>query len=134
MTGNRLKNTLIILIMSVIFSSCEDLSDVEQILPGKWKLVEYSYSIGGPQIHKEVTDGHEIIFSNDNTFSSNANPACEGGTYQINESGSELVLTYDCDKIQTNISNITFTSANEFVLIPKSPACVEGCSYKYQKQ
>lgn len=141
----KMRNILTIIVITS-FLSCEKnegitLNDSELII-GKWKLVESSYSIGGPLITEVVEDGHEITFSNNLTFTSSASPECINGTYRINENDtlwySELTLQYECIRVNSPINIITyainFTSQDQFILVPKSVTCIEGCSYKYQKQ
>lgn len=142
-----MRNILIIITVLNLFS-CEQSEDLdknnsEHSIIGRWKVVEASYSIGGPeQITKAVEDGSEYTFSNDLTFTSNASPECTSGIYSIQESDtlsySLLTLQYECTRINTPINMETYTTSfvtpDQIILVPKSVMCREGCSYKFQKQ
>ncbi len=130
-----MRNTLFILLISCLFTCREDdstLKEINHTIIGKWKLIEYSYSIGGPQIIEAVSDGEEITFSSDLTFSSTADHPWNKGTYEITD--RQLILIFDHAEIQSFIYSITFINKDEFVLVPKNPACVEGCSSRYRRQ
>lgn len=109
-------------------------------LMGKWKLTEAYISAGGPQYWVDVEDGEELEFYEDSTFTSNRYSECTKGVFSIKM--EELFLDYSCDGFETVSENedglITYIlnfESNYVVLTPTSgPICIEGCSYKYQKQ
>lgn len=127
--------------MSCSNSDTTILSENETII-GKWKLTESSISIGGPQIKTPVENGAEFIFIDNENFSSTLFSECNKGKYAIDNNLNELILKYDCETFTSIAQNknreiIYFYSmkSNYFILSPKSnPICIEGCSYKYERQ
>ncbi|WP_139059081.1 hypothetical protein [Polaribacter reichenbachii] len=133
------------LICSLIFfmacnPSDEPISVNETLIAGKWVQTEAYISAGGPQYWVDVENGNEIIFSENKAFTSNRFAECTEGNFSINE--DELLLDYNCAEISAEFENeqgfISYNLefyGNYFILTPTSgPICIEGCSYKYQKE
>ncbi|WP_117883483.1 hypothetical protein [Aureibaculum luteum] len=128
-----------------MFIACDNTTDEpitanETLLEGKWKQNEAYISAGGPQYWVDLENGEEIEFYNDGTFSSNNFTECSTGSFSIDD--NKLFLEYDCDGFETPSENengiITYDIemySKYFILTPTSgPICIEGCSYKYQRE
>lgn len=101
-------------------------------LMGKWNLTRYQYSIGGPPIWEDVSEGEMLQFFGDNTFNSDNRQNTRTGNYEIKN--DSLIRTYSDDPENIEyISNMEL-KRNKLVLIPISPSrCIEGCAWEYTK-
>jgi len=138
-----MKNLIYIFILIGGFFSCNSDESNEfnnSDLIGKWKLTEAFISAGGPQYWITIEDGERFVFSEDGTFTSSRYSECAGGIFFIES--NKLLLQYNCDEFESQSENvdgfITFDlkfETNYFIATPTSgPICIEGCSYKYQKE
>ncbi len=137
------KHIYLILILTSLLScnSNDETSEFEQdSFTGEWKLTEAFISSGGPQYWVDIKNGEKLVFFKNKTFKSNKYSKCKSGNFSIEI--DTLNLEYTCDGFQTNAENqaglITYIidfKSNYFILTPTSgPICIEGCSYKYQRQ
>jgi len=112
----------------------------ESLMVGKWKQTKAYISSGGPQYWVDTENGVEIEFFKNGTFSSDRFSECISGNFSIEE--NKLLLKYNCLGFNTDVENeegfITYNLeffSDYFILTPTSgPICIEGCSYKYQKE
>lgn len=101
--------------------------------PGKWLLVETSFSAGGELEYQEVKNGGYFYFLTDGTFTSVNLDPCGNGTYELRD--NQLTLTYNC-QIQEGPNPFTFSikfQEDYFILAPLTIMCIEGCPSKYKK-
>ncbi len=137
---------LVSLIIIMCLFSCVEKDEVsihsESAIIGKWRLVEFTYSTGGPEMITKSTDkGPEIVFRNNLTFTSSGRPECNNGTYLYTEVDSlqnaELLLEFECSTDSSPLTTVkyavTLINSDKIILSPLNPRCIEGCSYKYQK-
>jgi hypothetical protein len=109
-------------------------------LMGTWKLTEAFISNGGPQYWADVEDGEELVFLENQVFSSNRYMECTQGIFALTQ--DTLRLRYNCDSFVAPSENeegfITYRlefKGDHFIAAPTSgPICIEGCSYKYQRR
>lgn len=127
------------LLMLFIFMGCnfsEDLLFQENpdTFPGKWMLVETSFSAGAELEYNKVENGGYYNFQSDGSFTSVHLDDCGRGTYLLDED-SKLILTYDCDtKDSPNPYTFSITFKEDyFILSPLSIMCIEGCPSKFKK-
>ena len=112
----------------------------DSTITGTWILTEAYISAGGPQYWVDVEDGETIRLSEDGTFTSDRFTDCDTGDFSVQE--DELTLEYACEEFESVSQNeeglITYRLelfSDYFLLTPTSgPICVEGCSYKYERQ
>jgi len=138
-----MKNLIYIFILALGVLSCQsdDLIEFDNSdLVGKWKLTEAFISAGGPQYWVTVEDGEEFVFYGNGTFTSSKFSECAGGIFLIDS--SKLILEFNCEGFESELENeegfITYKleyESNHFIATPTSgPICIEGCSYKYEKE
>lgn len=138
-----MKNLIYLFISTIAFSCTSENGPIaidNSDLVGKWKLTEAFISAGGPQFWAAVEDGEELIFFANGTFTSSRFPECASGVFFVD--ATQLMLDYNCEGFVSESENeegfITFDldyQRNQFIATPTSgPMCIEGCSYKYQKE
>ena len=109
------------------------------LISGTWKETEAYISSGGPQYWVDVKDGEEIAFFANGTFSSDRFAECSNGKFFIVQ--DELRLDFSCDGFTSESEDedglITYKLefySNYFIVTPTSgPICIEGCSYKFER-
>lgn len=85
-----MKKLLLLFVLSGLLScSNDDPAPVPQEILGKWKYVEYvtdylEYDQNGNIIHYYITDGFEVQFNSDGSFTSNEVDGFSGGYYSVN--------------------------------------------------
>lgn len=86
-----MKKLLLLFVLTTLFC-CSD-SDEPAVVPqeilGKWKFVEFitdyvEYDQNGNIIHYYVTDGFEVEFKSNGTFTSNEENGFSGGYFTVN--------------------------------------------------
>ncbi|MBD8490112.1 lipocalin family protein [Echinicola sp. CAU 1574] len=103
-------------------------------LIGTWQQVERSYSIGGPQISENISDGPLMTFEDNGLFTLTKFNECSTGTYILD--GDELTFTFDCKDIEEGVNPFTFSVyfLDDYLKVsPKTTVCIEGCSAKFKK-
>jgi hypothetical protein len=126
--------TNILLILAVILTSAackKDAIDSNSALLGKWKLIQTSYSIGGPQITVDVPEkaDHDYVqFDKSGKLSGTIFKEYE--RFTIKDSIS--IIVYKKDDTQQNYSAII--TNGKLRLSPAGPIfCTEGCSQTFVK-
>ncbi len=137
-----------VVIAIILFGSCTQHNDDDIVteidfenhsyIVGKWKMVGYYQSNGGPQYYSPVSNGKVIEFTTSGTFRSSEFPQCKEGTYVVDE--DELTLTFHCESFDKEFPDLngkfvfSISNKSDFLLLsPISIRCIEGCSSKYQK-
>ena len=133
--------TTTVVLIILLFGCSPDHTEVtnsDNPIHGKWKLVEERISNGGPMYTVIVEDGDEYKFSENGVFTSTQYPECTTGKFTAQE--DELTLNYDCDGFKSGMENtegtITYNmtfEAGYLNLIPTSVICIEGCRKKKKK-
>lgn len=139
-----LKKNLILLVVFIIINSCnnfeEEIEPTNQSISGKWRLRGGFVSNGGPQYFVE-NDSNEIIdFFDNGKFQSNKYDKCTEGIFRLEE--KKIFFKYECDNFIAQNENedgfIVYKLelyTDYFLLRPFSgPFCIEGCSYKYERE
>jgi hypothetical protein len=102
-------------------------------LIGKWQLVEYYWSAGGPGNWTKADPAKPEIIefkSNGEYFS-----GCEDCTGQYTaETDQEIVIkqTFSAGEVRQSELLGKILPSGELVITPTNPVCIEGCSYKYK--
>jgi hypothetical protein len=131
---------LFILVFSFLSCTSDDGDKtIDSELIGTWKMTEAFISSGGPQYWVDVENGEDFEFFENGMFSSTRFSECTTGTFSVEQ--NKLVLQYNCNGFESTSENqdgfITYDlkfEADTFIATPTSgPICIEGCSYKYQK-
>ena len=140
-----MKSKLYLIISLLFFVACDKTinkptSADKSLMVGKWIQTKAYISSGGSQYWTDTENGEEIEFFENGTFSSDRFTECVKGNFSIEE--NKLLLEYNCIEFNTELENeegfITYNLeffSDYFILTPTSgPVCIEGCSYKYQKE
>lgn len=118
---------LLSIIICVTFG-CEKQPVDGTILTGKWKHVKSFYSIGGPQIEKDVKDGDYLLFAENGALSGDG--ATSYTSYSVKDS-----ITLSFKRADNTIQDYWY-AINDGILTlsPLAPIhCIEGCSEQYKK-
>lgn len=86
-----MKKLLLLFVLTALLS-CSDSEEpavVPQEILGKWKFVEFitdyvEYDENGNIIHHYITDGFEVEYKSDGTFTSNEENGFSGGYFTVN--------------------------------------------------
>ena len=112
-------------------SSTNEPTNQENPLIGKWKHIEQKNSDGSstPPTWTPVTNGYELTFKSDGTYTTTANSTCNSGTYSI----SNQLISYvnSCGASIVDKTRINSVGVNELVVYDLN--CFEECQSKYQK-
>lgn len=138
-------NIVVVLLLALIACDDNEILDINQeIIFGEWKLTETSFSVGGSdQITRDVEDGFEFVFLEDNSFTSTQYEECSAGEYTFNLEENKLFLNYNCSSFSSNSMNengeiiysINFNNNNQFSIARITGAiCAEGCSSKFTRE
>jgi len=134
-------NRFLILLTILLVTSCDKNIDVEQLpvdyrfILGKWQQVAYEYSIGGPLLMEEITNGPITHFKDNYKFSTVTfqTQTLNSGSYNIQRDTLKMVYANDAEKIEYTFKMMR--SNGKLKLIPLGPnICIEGCSSIYKKQ
>jgi hypothetical protein len=102
-------------------------------LIGKWQLVEYYWSAGGPGNWTKADPNKPSIieFKADGAFLSDGEDCSGAYTAATNQ---EIVIKKTCStgNIQQSELSGEILSSGELVITPTNPMCIEGCAYKYK--
>ena len=102
---------------------------------GSWQIISNTYSIGGPLITDEVSDGGIYTFNIDNTFNYSAASESDtdfAGTYLLEE--DLLTLSYNRDGEDIEWLLIPSFNGREMRLSPGGDIlCIEGCYFTVRK-
>ena len=125
-----------VFILTVILSSClnsrkSKTTKEENLLIGKWKLIEVKYSIGesNPPWTK-ATNSYDLTLNKDLSFISTQIIGCANGTYTL--VNGRITLLYACGN-STIPTQFTVISNSNSELIIKNVNCIEDCSDKFLK-
>ena len=130
-----MKKLFIISLAMLLLFSCSNSSsnptNQENLLIGKWKLIEQNNSNGSstPPTWTPVTNGYELTFKSDGTYTTTAYSTCNSGTYSI----SNQLINYvnSCGASIVEKTRINSVGVNELVVYDLT--CFEECQSKYQK-
>jgi hypothetical protein len=96
---------------------------------GKWQLIEWYGSIGGPGYWQTIEDGYFYIFNEDGTIESDLYNCI--GNYSIEENTEyNLFISFLCDSSQYE-GNLKLGFAQNYLLL--FGACDEGCGGKFKR-
>ncbi|MBN8642303.1 MAG: hypothetical protein J0L86_10875 [Flavobacteriales bacterium] len=119
-----MKKLLLLFVITTLFS-CSD-SDEPVVVPqeilGKWKFVEFitdyvEYDQDGNIIRYYITDGFEVEFKSNGTFTSNEENGFSGGNFTVNN--DVFTMNYQNGvTILTKYRRFYSTSATELYLTP----------------
>ncbi len=131
---------VLLLLVGCDSKSDDPITADESLLIGTWKHTQSYISSGAPQYWVNQENGKVFEFFENGIFSSDMFAECSIGDFSIEE--HQLLLKYNCPNFTSETENdngfITYTLefySNYFILIPTSgPVCIEGCSFKYEKQ
>ena len=124
-----------VFILTVILFSClnsrKETTKKENLLIGKWKLIEARYS-NGESIPPwtTVTNSYDLTLNKDLSFISTQNIGCTNGTYTL--VNGRITLLYACGN-NTIPTQFTVVSNSNSELIIKNVNCIEDCSDKFLK-
>jgi hypothetical protein len=102
-------------------------------LVGKWQLVEYYWSAGGPgQWTKADPAKPYIIEFKANGAYVNDREDCAGQYTAATD--QEMIIKVLCSTGEVRQSELSgkILPSGELVIVPTNPICIEGCSYKYK--
>jgi len=130
-----MKKLFIISLVMLLLFSCSNSSsnptNQENLLIGKWKLIEQKSSNGSstPPTWTTVINGYELTFKSDGTYTTTANSTCNSGTYSI----SNQLISYvnSCGASIVEKTRINSVGVNELVVYDL--ICIEECQSKFQK-
>ena len=112
----------------------EELNEDDKAILGSWQQVEYSYSIGGPQLTEEVKNGVILEFKENLNFwvSNEETGEVIKGVFSFSNDTLVRIYNYDDDRIEY-ISKSILTK-DLLQLVPIGPTiCIEGCSETYKR-
>lgn len=125
---------IISLVMLSLFScsnSSSNPTNQENLLIGKWKLIEQKNSNGSstPPTWTPVINGYELTFKSNGTYTTTANSTCNSGTYSI----SNQLISYvnSCGASVVEKTRINAVGVNELIVYDLT--CFEECQSKFQK-
>ena len=137
-----MKTIISFLLLLVLFSAfeCQNQEDMEPssenqaIVIGKWQLVEYYMSAGGPGYWTKADPAKPSIieFKADGEYISGRENC--SGRYTA-ATGQEIIIKVSCSTgnvLQSELSG-KFLPSGELVIDPINPMCIEGCSSKYKR-
>lgn len=146
-----MKNMILILSMLLFIAGCsqEEAKQQDNTVYGNWKLTKRTANNidGSSNNWENVKNGVNIIFDEDFIFKSNEFTVCNNytnnGVFKLNEiTESDIIkktieiTINNCQKKPNGIFTRSFYysfSGNSLILIPKKPACFEGCAFLYKK-
>ena len=119
------------MILFSCLNSRKETTKKENLLIGKWKLIEVRYS-NGESIPPwtTVTNSYDLTLNKDLSFISTQNIGCTNGTYTL--VNGRITLLYACgnNTIPTQFT-VVFNSNSELII--KNVNCIEECSDKFLK-
>jgi len=117
------KLPLLLLFVTIVFSSCKKSAPESTGLSGTWQTVASAISIGGAAPWKKIPIKERTTL----TLTENGSVSGEGlyATYTVKDNTTLVFKTTD------NKEFPHFYSLNKNELILNSTACIEGCSIKY---
>ena len=144
-----MKTMYLILTMFLFITGCNEEKTEQQENPiyGSWKLAKRTANNanGSPNDWQNVNNGFILKFEESLRFESNESTICQNN---LNE-GVFLISTIENeakDIIEVSINNCDGSpngsfirlfyysfNENDLILIPKDPACDEGCAFLYIK-
>lgn len=147
-----MKNIVLIFSLVITVSSCsqsEEINDndMENSIYGTWQLTKRTANNpnGTPNDWENLSNGFILKFENDLKFESNESTICQNslneGVFSLStaENSTKDVVEITINNCDSN-PNGSFIRAfyysfndNDLILIPKDPACDEGCAFKYEK-
>ena len=137
-----MKTIIFFLLLFVLFSAfeCQHQEDIEPssenqaIVIGKWQLVEYYWSAGGPGYWTKADPAKPDIieFKADGEYISGRENC--SGRYTAATS-QEIMIKISCSTgyVQQSEHAGKILPSGELVLEPTKPMCIEGCSEKYKR-
>lgn len=132
-----MKKLFIIQLVLLTLFSCSNSStngptNQENLLIGKWKLIEQKTSDGSgtPPTWTTAINSYDLTLNENLTFTSTQITGCGSGTYSI--ANGKITLTYTCGN--GSIPNqFSIVSNSNTELIIKNVNCIEECADKFQK-
>jgi hypothetical protein len=130
------------LLLFVLFSAfeCQHQENVDpntknqDVLIGRWKLVEYYLSDGGPGYWTKADPAKPYIieFKADGAYISDR-ADCSGQYTAAPD--QEIIIKISCDTGYVQKSELSgkILPSGELYIVPTNPYCIEGCSYKYMR-
>ncbi len=102
-------------------------------LTGKWQLVEYYWSAGGPGQWTKADPAKPIIieFKANGAYVSDREDCA--GQYTA-ATDQEIIIKVSCTTGEVRQSELSgkILASGELVISPTNPMCIEGCAYKYK--
>ncbi|MFB9863045.1 hypothetical protein EFA69_03275 [Rufibacter immobilis] len=109
-------------------------SENNAIVTGKWQLEEYYMSIGGPGSWTKADPAQPSIieFKANGDYISGKEDC--SGQYSV-ANGQDIIITVSCSTGYVKQSELIgkIQPTGELTIVPTSPTCIEGCSYKYKR-
>lgn len=120
-----------LLLFSCSNSSSNEPTNQENPLIGKWKLIEQKNSDGSSTLPTwtPVTNGYELTFKSDGTYTTTANSTCSSGTYSI----SNQLISYINSCGVSIVDKTRIKSVGNTELVVYDLTCFEECQSKFQK-
>ncbi|WP_210465204.1 hypothetical protein [Rufibacter roseolus] len=137
-----MKTTFTFLLVLLFLSAfqCQHQEDIKpslgkkDIVIGRWQLVEYFMSVGGPGYWTKADAAKPIIieFKADGEYISGSGDC--SGQYTVT-TGQDIIIKVSCSVGHLKQSELTgkILPSGELSIVPTSPMCIEGCSYKYKR-
>ncbi len=144
-----MKNMYLILTMLFLFTGCneEESKQQENSIYGTWQLTKRTGNNADdtPNDWENVNNGFILKFEDNLTFESNESTICENslntGEFSLSTTNNDTkdiieITINNCDS-SSNGSFIRvfyyYFNGSDLVLVPKEPACDEGCAFLYNK-
>ena len=121
----------------------------ENPLIGAWQLIRRTANNidGSPNNWENIDNGHNIFFREHLNYESNEFTACENninqGIFKLNQVSNDNIIKNVVEIVINNCQNKSSGifvrlfyysfNKNDLVLVPKEPACPEGCAFLYKK-
>ena len=142
-----MKNIFFILSIFFFFIGCseEETKQQENSIYGSWRLAKRTANNanGSPNNWENVNNGFILKFEESLRFKSNESTICQNN---LNEGMFSISTIENEDNIEISIDNCNSSpndsfirvfyysfNENDLILIPKDPACDEGCAFLYIK-
>ena len=132
-------SSLLVFVLFLAFK-CQDQENIEPntdnraLLIGKWQLVEYYMSIGGPGYWTKADPAEPSIieFKADGAYMIDC--ADCSGQYTVGTDEEIIIkILYDTGNVRQSELSGRILPTGELTIFPTNPMCTEGCSSKYKR-
>lgn len=127
----------ILFVLPILLFSCTSEYNLEypeeaRSFIGEWRMVEFAYSPGGPDIYRSpAEEGTILTFNANGLVNSQKFFQCDEASYKVEE--ETIIFNFACqEELERRVFNFSW-EADSLILIPASPMCIEYCAYIFSR-